>query len=129
MRRLPTELVDHIGARTPVGVDQTAFDPQLGPVVAQILDYQGAVFYPEGGGGLLSGTGVVPTYWAMWPAGRVTGPMDSILVQRRILTADIESGRRGVWVLFRNSGCVPLRVSSDSLKVGSLVGGGRRGSR
>ena len=106
-----------------IGVECKRSGVKLGPLVAQVLDYQGAVFYPDGG------TGVVPTYWALWPAGRITGPMDSILVQRRILTADVASARGGVWVLFRNSGCVPLRVSTDTLRVGSLANGGKRGSR
>lgn len=34
MRTLPAELVDHVSALAPVGVDQTAFDGHLGAVVA-----------------------------------------------------------------------------------------------
>jgi len=38
---LKTELVDHVGRQHPVGVDQSAFDPQVGPVIAGCADFPG----------------------------------------------------------------------------------------
>ena len=42
MGTLPAELVDHVGRDAPVGVDQAALDPHLGPVVPPPLAAQAA---------------------------------------------------------------------------------------
>ena len=43
MGALPAELVDHVGRRSPVGVDQAALDPHAGAVVASPFPAQVAV--------------------------------------------------------------------------------------
>lgn len=105
-----------------IGVEAKRSGVHLGPLVAQVLDYQGAVFYPDGG------TGVVPLLWALWPAGQVAGPMASVLAQRRIATASIAT-TRGLRVRLKVGGRNVLSVGADGMVVGSLVAGRKRGSR
>lgn len=106
-----------------LGVECKRSGVKLGPLVAQVLDYQAAAFYPDGG------TGIVPTLWAMWPAGQIAGPMESVLAQRRILTADVSGRRGGPWVVFRCGGRNALLISAEGVVVGSVVSGAKRGSR
>lgn len=106
-----------------LGIECKRSGVKLGPLVAQVLDYQAAVFYPDGG------TGIVPTLWALWPAGKIHGPMESVLAQRRILTADVAHRRGGTWVVFRCGGRNVILASHEGGQVGALVSGAKRGSR
>lgn len=109
-----------------IGVECKRSGRRMNPLIAQVLDYQGAVFYPDADKfeDPPSGTGIVPTFWALWPA--TAGIGSSLLAHRRIFTVNAGYGGR---LVFYAAGAHVLTVEGDRLEVGKVIGGFRRGPR
>lgn len=111
-----------------IGVECKKSNMKIGAVFAQTMDYSRAVWTSSG-----SGIMVMCKYYFIWPLGKVSGPIHSIMQQQRIGGVYVTSDNpQWAAILFHmGDGGTVLRYtfSSKEIQIGKGVAGSKVGSR
>jgi len=117
---VPSERLKRAGWTYDIGVELKKSGAKLGPVFTQVMDYAGAVFD-------VGPHYIMLKHWFVWPAPKLTGPIDSVTAHHRIGSVFSNQHRR---LSFMAAGQNMILLSRDGeLRVNLPKHGSKRGSR
>lgn len=122
------KLVDFGWNHGVIGVECKKSNMKIGPVFAQTIDYSRAV-WTSGESGIM----IMCKYYFIWPLGKVSGPLHSVMQQQRVGGVYItnENPKWSAILFHMGDGGTVLRYSfsNKETQIGKCVAGSKVGSR
>ena len=104
----------------PIGVEIKRSNVALGPVLAQVMEYRNSSFVV----GCLGNARIMPMFFAVFPAGKITNDLESILNTQSIMTCSMKGDFLRFWLSRK-----VMDVSKSEIQVHPFEPSNRRGSR